>query len=347
MHDYSLRYRQYCERLEQQKLDGFLLTHPANLLYLFNFSGSAGLALTLDGETRLMVDSRYMEQAEQQAVNCRPELTKGPLLPGLSKSLKGSQRIGFESRSLTQADFQTLQNFKETPDWVPHASLVEKLRQIKRADEIEQLRHNFSQAQEALHRSWAQLQPEMRECEFAGLLEWEMRRQGAEGFSFETIVASGSRSSLPHGLASEKLIGHDPLLVDFGLRRKGYCTDLTRVFSEHEAVREIASIVREAREAALAVIRPGVPAGEVDTAARDWITQAGYGEYFGHSLGHGLGLEVHELPRIAAGQKTPLEPGMVFTLEPGIYLPGKFGVRIEDVVVVEEDGAHWISDPEE
>jgi Xaa-Pro aminopeptidase len=173
-----------------------------------------------------------------------------------------------------------------------------------------------------------------------------MRRVGAEGFAFETIVASGTRSSLPHGLASDKRIGDDPLLVDFGLRRSGYCTDLTRMSAHQPEVLEIMKVVRDARQAAFQCIRPGIASTDIDGAARQAIVRAGYGEFFGHSLGHGLGLEVHELPRIGPTRGTPLEAGMVFTLEPGIYLPGRFGVRIEDVVVVEEAGARWLSDPE-
>ena len=348
MHDYSGRFQLYLERLEAQGLDGFLVIHPANLAYLFNFRGSAGLALTLEGETRLLVDSRYIEEASRQAVNCTAELCKGPLLAGLVRRLKPTTalRIGFESHALLQRDFSKLSAIPNT-DWHPQVALVQELRQSKSQSELDLMRENFQRAHKALRLSLALFDPGWREIDCAGLLELEMRRAGAEGFAFETIVASGARASLPHGLASERIIGDAPLLVDFGLKRRGYCTDLTRMRASQPEVAEVAKIVRDARQAAFECIRPGALASQVDAAAREHISRAGYGEFFGHSLGHGLGLEVHELPRIGPGQETPLESGMVFTLEPGIYLPGRFGVRIEDVVVVGEDAASWLSDPEQ
>lgn len=348
LHDYSRRFRLFLERLEEQGLDGFLVSHPANLAYLFNFAGSAGLALTLHGETRLLVDSRYVEEASRQAVNCTAELCKGPLLEDLVQRLAGTavSRIGFESDALLQRDFSILRTIPN-PQWQPQVALVQELRQLKSPYELDLLRQNFSRAQKALRTSLKLLDPGWRELDFAGSLEYQMRRAGADGFAFETIVASGARTSLPHGLATGKIIGDAPLLIDFGLKRKGYCTDLTRMQASQSEVKEIMKIVRGARQAAFECIGPGVSAGQVDAAAREHITRAGYGEFFGHSVGHGLGLEVHELPRVGPGQEALLKPGMVFSLEPGIYLPGRFGVRIEDVVVVDEKAACWLSDPEQ
>jgi len=348
LHDYSGRFLLFLERLEQQGLDGFLVIHPANLAYLFNFRGSDGLALTLAGEARLLVDSRYIEEASQQAVNCRAELCEGPLLAGLVRRLQAttSLRIGFESHALLQRDFSKLSAVPNT-HWHPQVALVQELRQLKSQSELDLMRENFERAHQALGISLELLDPGWREIDFAGSLEFEMRRAGADGFAFETIVASGARASLPHGLPSEKIIGDAPLLIDFGLKRRGYCTDLTRMRAYQSEVAGVAKIVRDARQAAFECIRPGVSASQVDAAAREHISRAGYGEFFGHSLGHGLGLEVHELPRIGPGQEALLESGMVFTLEPGIYLPGRFGVRIEDVVVVGEDAAGWLSDPEQ
>ena len=234
MQEYSRRFRRFLERLEQAELDGFLITHPANLAYLFDFSGSTGLACTLHGEATLFIDSRYIEETEGRAKNCRAELCRKPLMDCLKAHLNGraGTQIGFEADSLTQDQYARLETIGNGPAWHPHLSLVQELRQIKSASELCLMGENFRRAQLALSQSLERFEPECREIDFAGILEQQMRQAGAEGFAFETIVASGARSSLPHGLASEKVIGTEPLLIDFGLRRKGYCTDLTRMRAE-------------------------------------------------------------------------------------------------------------------
>ncbi len=191
------------------------------------------------------------------------------------------------------------------------------------------------------------LRPGMKECELAAEMEYAARRAGAEEMSFPTIIASGARSALPHGRASEQAIAPGGFVVcDFGVILGGYCSDQTRtvwVGAAPEEARHAYESVREAQEAAIAAVRPGISAGEVDAAARKVLRKAGLGRYFTHSTGHGVGLEIHEAPRVAAGQTEVLKPGMVITIEPGVYFPGKWGVRIEDMVAVSEDGCEVLT----
>ena len=189
----------------------------------------------------------------------------------------------------------------------------------------------------------------MKELEVAGLLESEIRRAGGESFAFDTIVASGPRSSLPHASPGLNPIQPDEkcILVDFGAKYRGYCSDLTRIYSlPNTSIPSIYKIVREAQEKALSIIHPGVSSLEIDQAVREFITKQGFGDYFGHSTGHGLGLEVHELPSISPNKETEIRENMVFTIEPGIYLPGRYGIRLEDTVLVTDRGCRLLSEPE-
>jgi len=225
--------------------------------------------------------------------------------------------------------------------------LVERLRTRKGGEELESIRAALRVAEDAFRRFTHCLEPERSERWLAGRLEWEMARAGAERAAFETICAVDERASLPHAVRTERTLGHGGvLLVDWGARVDGYCCDLTRLAAPGtipRRVEELLQIVLEAQETALATLAPGVPCCEVDRAARAVIARAGYGHRFGHSLGHGVGLEVHEAPRLAPQVDAVLLPGMVVTVEPGIYLPGTAGVRIEDMVVVTDRGCEIIS----
>lgn len=344
--DLEKRFRHFLARLEQEGLEAFLITHPANLNYLFNFTGSSGLGCVLQGQAFLLVDARYLEQARSQVRNCTPLLATPSLEESLQELLSkqhGGKRLGVEARRLHYDLALRLQSWDLRLELVPTYDLVEELRMVKDSWEVAVLQQALEMAQQALER--LEIRPGISEREVAARLEYECRKAGSEGPAFDTIVASGPRSALPHGVASERSIGKDePVLIDFGLRHQGYCSDLTRVYLPPSPLEpEVFAIVREAQQAALETIRPGVLSSEVDSAARRVIERYGYGEFFGHGTGHGLGLEVHEPPSVSWRHSVPLQPGMVFTVEPGIYLPGRFGIRLEEVVVVEEKGYRLLS----
>lgn len=351
-----MRYRRFLKRLRDEGLDGFVVSRPANLEYLLGFRGSAGTALCRKGPATLLVDSRYLTLARATARHCRTVLAPESLEKSLKKVLQRACRrasrplsIGFESDIVSHDYVSCLKSWKLPIDWIPCSGWIAELRMIKDLGEVSALRQAFRQAQAAYAEAMDEVAPGQSEVEIAGRLEWALRRRGADAYAFETIVASGSRSALPHarpGLDAWK--ADEVLLVDFGLRlEQGYCSDLTRVrLPARGPSRKVARIVREAQHKALEAIRPGRRAWQVDEAARKWIEKQGYGKCFGHGLGHGLGLEVHELPRIRPRSEHVLEEGMTFTVEPGIYLPGQFGVRIEDAVVVSRDGFEFLSDPE-
>ena len=354
MHDFRGRYGRFLSRLEDHGLDGFLVQHGPNLTYLFNFTGSAGFACCLGHETILLVDSRYLEQARATAVNCTPQLIRGSFEQALEDLLNdrfpgGStrKRLGLEATRVSCDLWLRIQTWSAAVEWVPEHDLIETLRIIKEPSEIAALTRAFELAQSAFAGFLDQISPGMAEVRMAGILEMEMRKVGGEGAAFDTIVASGPRSSLPHGVATGRIWGEkEILLIDFGIRSGGYLSDLTRVHLPRGVRKpEIFDIVSEAQHAALDSIRPGVVSSDVDRAARRVIERAGHGDHFQHGAGHGLGLEVHELPRISPSRPQPLEPGMVFTVEPGIYLPERMGVRIEDVVVVTGTGYRLLSDP--
>lgn len=353
MHDFRGRYGRFLTAIEGRGLDGFLILHRPNLAYLFNFSGSAGLACCLGHETILLVDSRYHEQARATAANCTPRLIRGSFEQALEELLNdrfpgGStrQRLGLEATHASCDLWLRIQTWSAAVEWAPEHDLIETLRTIKEPSEIEALVHAFELAQGAYARFLDQISPGLAEVRMAGILEMEMREAGGEGTAFPTIVASGPRSSLPHGVAGGRIWGEEELLlIDFGIRSGGYLSDLTRIHLPRGVSKpEIFDIVSEAQHAALDSIRPGVQSSDVDRAARRVIEEAGHGNHFQHGTGHGLGLEVHELPRISPIRPQTLEPGMVFTVEPGIYLPGRLGVRIEDVVAVTETGYRLLSD---
>lgn len=350
MHDFSRRYSQFLEQLSNRGLDGFLVTHPPNLEYLFNFRGSSGLALCLGGESRLLVDSRYFEQAQSKSVNCQPVLSPGPLAETLKHllqpaALRSRLRLGVEARHISY-DWILQINSWGVPLYLEDTrDLIQQIRSIKEETEISLLRQAFRLAIYAYDRLLEKIEPGLSEVEVAARLEYELRKKGGEGLAFETIVASAHRSSLPHAAPTDRIIrSRDLVLIDFGVRYGGYCSDMTRVHFLPSASRpDIFEIVQEAQAAALARVKPGVLSTQIDSAARQVIAQYGYGENFGHSTGHGLGLEIHELPGISSRRPVELECGMVFTIEPGIYLPGQYGIRLEEAVVITSTGYRLLS----
>ena len=327
-------------------LDGLLLTGLPNIRYLTGFSGSSALVLVTQRDVVLITDFRYQTQvADEVGDFAQIVIEPSSLWTGLWQQLAqlGTLQIfGFETAHILHRDFQRLLEAGSRWQWRPTVDLVETLRERKDDTEIQCIAHAADVATTALERTLPQVRVGMTELSVAGVLEKELRHAGSEGFAFPSIVASGPRSALPHAHSSAREIeSGDFLLMDFGAIVEGYCSDLTRTVvvgdasAEHRGVYEI---VRIANERAAAGVRAGMSGRDADALARDYIERAGFGPLFGHSLGHGIGLEVHEAPRLARTAEGVLAEGAVVTIEPGVYRPGWGGVRIEDDVVLGADG---------
>lgn len=336
-------------QMQDEGLDGVLVSHLPNIFYLCGFSGSAALLLiTLRGAT-LLTDSRYTEQAPAEVKNARVRIVRGSLLKAAGEHLArlGLRRFGFEASRLSVLQKNTLDKAGPKMRWLPCDGKIESARAIKDAHELAVMR----EAADIACSSWQEILPLVKpgvlEIELAAELEFRMRRKGASGPAFDTIIASGPRAALPHAHASSRPIGKNELVVfDLGAILRGYSSDLTRTVFVGRADAEIRhwySAVLQAHGAARDALRPGVSAGKIDAAARWVLRNAGLDKYFVHSTGHGLGLEVHEMPRLGRGEKTLLRPGMVVTIEPGVYVEGTGGIRIEDDALVTQFGAEVIT----
>ena len=340
------------ERLEAEHLDAVLLTGLANVRYVTGFSGSSALAVvTRRSEVLLVTDFRYQTQvADEVGDFARVVIEQASLWTGLWQQLAGFgyvQVLGFESAHLLHRDFQRLLDAGARWGWRPTADLVEALRERKDAGEVARIRDAAAVAVTALARTLAEVRPGLTELAVAGVLERHLRDCGSEGFPFETIVASGPRAALPHARAAGRPIAAgDLLLIDFGAVVGGYCADVTRTVVVGRAdgrQREVYAVVRGANELAASGVRAGMTGKDADALARDYIAARGFGEAFGHSLGHGLGLEVHEAPRLARTADAVLPAGAVVTIEPGVYVPGWGGVRVEDDVHLAPDGPQLLT----
>lgn len=334
--------------LPEYGIDALVVSHPKNCAYLSGFTGSAATLLIDNQNAYLLTDFRYTEQAKEQCpgfsvVEVQDGLHK--VLPGLL-SPAGIKTFGLEADHLTYDSFSSLkeklQEKLPASAPLPVTGVVQRLRVIKDHEEIDTIGRSMHILDLAFNHILGKLKPGASEREISLELEFFTRRQGAEEKAFTFIVASGPRSALPHGVASGRIMqAGDLVTMDFGVYFKGYASDMTRTVAlrSHDHRQEkIYNIVLEAQLAGLAAVRAGIAAQEVDQAARGVIERHGYGSYFGHSTGHGVGLEVHENPRLAKNNGTVLEAGMVVTVEPGIYIPGWGGVRIEDTVLVEDYG---------
>jgi Xaa-Pro aminopeptidase len=340
--DHQTRQRRLKKLLPAHRLDALLITHLPNVRYLCGFTGSAGAIVIGESKSVFFTDGRYKEQAALEVQGARVVVARKSPLAAAAEWLQpnarklGLKTLGVEAEYLTVAERSRLKRaipsglrLRDAPP------LVEQARSIKDGEEIERLRAAVLLGSSLFDVILKTIRPGVKETEVAAELEYEARRAGADGMSFETIIASGTRSALPHGRASEATIPRSGFVVcDFGVILAGYCSDMTRTV--HEAV-------RDAQQAALGVVKAGVGASEVDQSARKLLQGRGLGRYFTHSTGHGVGLEIHESPRLAAGQKDVLQAGMVITIEPGAYLPGIGGVRIEDMVVVTEQGCEILT----
>ena len=339
------------EGLSAAHMDGLLVTGAANVRYLSGFSGSSALLFVTQRESLLITDFRYQTQAAEEVGDLAQVVIESQSLwTGLWQQLMqlGSVEVaGFESAHLVHRDFQRLLESGSRWQWRPTIDLVETLRERKDENELAQIRDAVAAAERALQLVLSTVRVGMTELEIAGALELALRQEGSDGFPFPSIVASGPHAALPHARPTmRRLVKGDFLLLDFGARVGGYCSDITRTFvmgSPSAEQREIYDVVRLANERAVNAVRPGMTGRDADSVARGYIQDRGFGELFGHSLGHGIGLEVHEAPRLAKTAEGPLVEGAVVTVEPGIYRPGWGGVRIEDDVHLGAGGAQVLT----
>jgi Xaa-Pro aminopeptidase len=341
-------------------IDTLWIVRPENRRYLSGFKAPDGQLTESSGsllinlyEALLITDSRYTTQAGQEVVGFEVVTQKGGLVQELSNTLQhfGTQRLGFEGGYVIWELFQEVKEklSQQSPpvELVPLSGIVEEMREIKEPGEVEILRRSAMLMGDVLGRVIAGLEPGQSEREVAWRIETLIREQGAEEASFPPIVASGPNSALPHTTPTERALREgEPVILDVGAKLEGYCSDMTRTVFLGEPsgdFKEIYRTVREAQISAFKSVKPGMKTTEADSVARDHIAKAGYGAYFGHSLGHGIGLVPHETPALGPLKPKVLREGMVFTIEPGIYLPGKGGVRLEEMVFLGGDGAELIT----
>lgn len=333
------------ESLPVNGIDGILVSQPDNRFYLSGFHGTLGYLFITEKSAVLATDFRYTEQAVAQAPDyeiLRIGVDIKEWFPGLVKDGR-VKRLGFEAGDITY-DFysrlgKALAEKEVEVEMVPVNGLVEKIRLTKSPAEIAKTEKAVAIADKALTEVEDEIRPGMTELQVAWELEKRLKENGSEALPFEIIVASGPKSALPHHLPSDRVIQErEPIVIDMGARYQGYASDITRTLYLGEPdsqFKKVYNTVLDAQLAALDIIKAGVTGGKADSAARRVIQKAGYGEDFGHSLGHGVGLDVHEAPRLSPGSDDVLSDGMIFTVEPGIYLSGWGGVRIEDTVVIE------------
>jgi len=353
-------------RLKKEKLDGLLVSKPANVSYLSGFSGDESYLLITEKKDFFITDFRYEQQAKKEAKGFEIEVVGaapcGRPQQGRHRGLplhnhfdlivhlikkNNLKRVGFEARHITYAEVSKIRDNLTKQEFLPMHDLVESLRVVKTQEEIKNIKKATGICLSVFNDVAFKIKPGIREKELAGFVEYQMRIKGAEGASFDIIVLSGKNSTMPHGRPSDRKIGcNEAVLIDAGASFNGYKSDLTRMFflgKIPDTVQKVYGIVKKAQEMALKAVRPGVSASVVDAIARDYIKSNGYGDYFGHSLGHGVGREVHEAPSISSKSKDILKPGMIFTVEPAIYLPNIGGIRIEDMVLVTQKGSQVLS----
>jgi Xaa-Pro aminopeptidase len=340
-------------RAAERELDLVLVTDLVNVRWLTGFTGSNGAAIVGVGdraERRFITDFRYLTQAAEQVGDAWEREITQEMIPRLAERLPtdGAVRVGFDDAGMSVRDHARLaERAPESVELVAAGGLVEELREVKEPEEIEKIRAAAQLADAALREVLGRGLVGRTERDVAIDLEFTMRRLGAQAPSFEPIVAAGAHGALPHATPRDVEIPAGTLVViDWGAQLDGYASDCTRTFATGDVDgrdREIYELVRVAQEAALAAVRPGPSGREVDAVAREIIASSGHGEHFGHGLGHGVGMAVHEGPRLSQTSEGVLGAGMVVTVEPGVYVPGAVGVRIEDLVVVTQDGAEVLS----
>ncbi len=355
MSNFAARRERLWHAAAEEGLGALLVTSPVNVTYLTGFSGEATYLILTKSKTLLVSDGRFKEQLAEECPGLDPYIRPpDQMLPdaAIAQLISLAPRnIGFESGHLTVAEFQAISDGVKTADWKPSPDRVEKLRRVKDADEIAQIRAAIAIAEKAFAMFRAMLGPEDSEKELTDALESYVRRAGGKETAFPSIVAVGPRAALPHAPVGTSQVSDDPLLlIDWGAQGRFYKSDLTRILWTYNNVtfpdgrmpsdrlRTVYAVVLEAQRRAIAMMRPAVSSKAVDSAARGYIAEQGFGAFFNHGLGHGFGLQIHETPFFRPNVDVPLEAGMVVTCEPGIYLPGEFGVRIEDDILITPDG---------
>jgi Xaa-Pro aminopeptidase len=345
-----MRLEKLRQKITENDLDGMLITDPLNRRYLSGFSGTAGWLLVTAEQSMLVVDSRYYERAAREAPDWEQVQVARTLEDTLVEMVAGAgiERLGVEGDHVTISKYEEMREKVPDVTLVPVEKMVLSLRQVKDRDEAKTIRAAVDCADAAFAHLCEVIRPGMTEAEVGWELESHMRQHGASATSFTTIVGSGPNGAMPHATMSDRVIGEgEPIVMDFGAVVDGYCSDITRTVCLGRAddrYREVWQLVLKAQLAVEAQLRPGMGGQEADAIARDIFAEARYGEAFGHGLGHGVGLAIHETPFLGRfSEDTVLEPGMVFTVEPGLYFPGWGGVRIEDIVAMGEDGVEVLT----
>ena len=333
--------------LQTNKLDALVVNNLLNIRYLTGFSGSNAMLIFTDKRTVFVTDFRYKQQCEQELTIDAQVVITTAVHELLTEILQDCRRVAFEGAHITAAQFESYRKLLADKELL--LVDIDEFRVIKTPDEIACIRKAADIANQAFTKLLGVIKTGMSEIEVAALLEYYTRSMGADKMAFDTIVASGLNSAMPHAQPTDKLLADgDFVVIDFGAVYQGYHSDMTRTFVMGQASsqqREIYNTVLLAQFGALNLIKPGTPTSKVDAAARTIIANAGYGEFFGHATGHGVGLQIHEEPRLSAVSQQILQAGMVVTNEPGIYVPGLGGVRIEDLVVVTEQGHDVLTAP--
>lgn len=353
--EFAARRERLLPALKESRAQGMLVSALSNIRYLSGFTGSNAALLLTPDRSLLFTDPRYQTQAPQES-DCEVKIAKGPLLQQVALSAKRLRlrALAFEQNRISFEDFRQLQAHVQGVRFIPVANAVETLRMTKSADEVATIKASVQLNSAALEHALKHFKPSMTEIDLAAEIEYRMRRLGADGTAFETIVASGARAALPHARPTDCVIQRDELLlIDMGASVAGYASDMTRTLAVGKLdakKRRMYRAVLESQLAALDAVKPGVSCASVDRAARGALR--GFGprhagetleKLFIHSTGHGLGLEIHERPRVGRKEKTKLQPGMVITIEPGVYQEGVGGVRIEDTVVVTATGCEILT----
>jgi Xaa-Pro aminopeptidase len=350
---FAQRRQRLVHSVREVGIDLLLVNNPVNVSYLTNFSGDSSWLAIGPNRALLVSDGRYTEQIREECPRLETHIRRteqtviqalGEILPQL-----GVRNVGVEAAHLSLAEFETIKDQAKSLSWSPQKKLVEKLRLIKDDGELEQIRQAIDYAEKAHAMFVAALRPGDSEKELTDAMESYLRRAGASHSSFPTIVAVGDHSALPHAPTTNRRVEESRfLLLDWGASGRFYKSDITRMLvtageKVESRLEKLYTVVLTAQRRAIEAVRPDVKAGEIDTAVRSYLSDEGFNEYFNHGLGHGIGMQVHEGPNIRAKSEDVIEAGMVFTLEPGVYLPGFAGVRIEDDVLVTPDGCEVLT----